>query len=312
MKCAVTGVSGFIGSHLAEALVERGDRVIGIDCFTGFYSRAIKEMNIAKLMKSRNFEFKEVDLTKAEIPPLLRGVDCIFHLAAQPGVRPSWGESFKSYVDSNVVALQRVLESASHCNVPKVVYASSSSIYGDAERYPTSEETVPRPVSPYGVTKLLGENLCYAYYKKNGLSTSALRYFTVYGPRQRPDMAFHKFISSISKGEPLVVWGDGFQARDFTYVADTVRATILAAKAGPGTTYNVGSGKTIELRRAISIIERLTRTNAKVRFKPAAAGDVVKTSADITKIELDLGYSPKVSIEQGLALQVAWQSKREL
>src|SRR6266550_652055 len=233
MKCLVTGAAGFIGSHLSEALVEQGDSVLGIDCFTNYYPKRIKVQNLRRLRGMKNFRFVEADLSSARLSPILRGVETVFHLAAQPGVRASWGKSFSYYVRDNIVATQRLLEAVKGSPVEKFVYASSSSIYGDSERLPTPEDSMPRPVSPYGATKLAGESLCNVYFRNHSVPVVSLRYFTVYGPRQRPDMAFSVFISRIARGLELVVYGDGEQRRDFTFVADTAAATILASKSNP-------------------------------------------------------------------------------
>jgi nucleoside-diphosphate-sugar epimerase len=304
MKCMVTGAAGFIGSHLSEALVQRGDSVVGIDCFTDYYPKRVKVANLRRLRKEPSFRFVEADLSSANLSPHLRGVEYVFHLAAQPGVRASWGKSFSYYVKDNVVATQRLLEAVKQHAVTKFVYASSSSIYGDSERMPTPEDTLPKPVSPYGVTKMSGENLCNVYYKNYSVPVVSLRYFTVYGPRQRPDMAFNIFISRISRGEQIELYGDGEQRRDFTFVGDTVAANLLASKANPGEAYNVGSGRTHGLNEVISAIESIVGKKAKVRRSGKALGDVRNTAADITKITRDLGYRPSTTLLDGLKGQV--------
>jgi UDP-glucuronate 4-epimerase len=247
-----------------------------------------------------------MDLFSGDLTPLLKDVECVFHLAAQPGVRASWGTSFSHYVKDNIVATQRLLEAIKGTKA-KMVYASSSSIYGDSERFPTPEEATPRPVSPYGATKLTAEHLCYVYFRNYGTPVVGLRYFTVYGPRQRPDMAFAKFINGISEGTEIKVFGDGGQRRDFTYVKDIVSGSMLAIDAKPGTVYNVGTGNTIPLNQVIAALESIIGKKARVKRLEVALGDVRTTSADITKISRDLGYRPETAIEEGLRQQVKAQ-----
>ncbi|MDA4122240.1 MAG: NAD-dependent epimerase/dehydratase family protein [Thaumarchaeota archaeon] len=306
MKCVVTGAAGFIGSHLSEALVRQGHSVLGVDCFTDYYPRKTKLANLSLLRNENRFKLVELDLSSAKLAPLLKNADCVFHLAAQPGVRASWGVSFSHYVKDNIVATQRLLEALKGTNT-RLVYASSSSIYGDSERSPTPEETTPRPVSPYGTTKLTAEQLCYVYFRNYGSQVVALRYFTVYGPRQRPDMAFTKFISAISAGREIKVFGDGRQMRDFTYVKDIVSGNMLAMDAEPGTVYNVGAGNTIPLNEVIAKLESIIGKKARVKRLETALGDVRNTSADITRISKDLGYRPKTGIDEGLRQQVKAQ-----
>ena len=256
----------------------------------------------------KRFKLVEADLSTANLSPLLRDVEYVFHLAAQPGVRASWGTSFSHYVNDNVVATQRLLEAAKQKPaIRKFVYSSSSSIYGDAESFPTPERAAPKPVSPYGATKLAGENLCHVYFRNYSVPVVALRYFTVYGPRQRPDMAFSIFISKIARGEEIAVYGDGEQMRDFTFVGDTVAATVLASKAKPGSVYNVGAGKTTSLNKVISTIESILGKKAKTKHSRNALGDVRDTSADISRIKSDLGYKPVTALTDGLRKQVAAQ-----
>jgi nucleoside-diphosphate-sugar epimerase len=308
MKCLVTGCAGFIGSQLSEALVNGGQSVLGVDSFTDYYPRRIKASNLHGLRKLKEFELIEADLSSAKLAPLLKDVEYVFHLAAQPGVRASWGTSFSHYVKDNIVATQRLLEAAKQKpGIKKFVYASSSSIYGDAETLPTPERASPRPVSPYGATKLVGENLCHVYFRNYSVPTVALRYFTVYGPRQRPDMAFNIFISKIARGEEITVYGDGEQKRDFTFVGDTVAATILACQAKPGSIYNVGAGNSTALKQVISTIESIVGKKARIKRLGMALGDVKDTSADITRIKADLGYEPRTALTDGLRKQVAAQ-----
>jgi nucleoside-diphosphate-sugar epimerase len=307
LKCLVTGAAGFIGSRLSEALVQRGDSVVGVDCFTDYYPKRVKVANLSELRKTKKFRLVEADLSSCRISPLLKEVECVFHLAAQPGVRASWGTSFSHYVKDNIVATQRLLEALKSTQVRRLVYSSSSSVYGDSERLPTPEETTPRPVSPYGATKLAAEHLCHVYFRNYGIPAVRLRYFTVYGPRQRPDMAFTKFISRISAGKEIEVYGDGEQRRDFTFVDDIVAGSILSLEAKPGAIYNIGAGKTTSLNDVISAIESLLGKKALVRRRKSALGDVRKTSADISAISADLGYRTTTSLTDGLRQQVSAQ-----
>jgi UDP-glucose 4-epimerase len=311
LKCLVTGCAGFIGSHLSEELTSAGHSVIGVDCLTDYYPKRIKISNVSKLLRMKNFKLVQADLSSAKLSPLLRDVEFVFHLAAQPGVRASWGTSFSHYVKDNIVATQRLLEAAKDRPIKKFVYASSSSVYGDSERLPTDEETIPVPVSPYGATKLAGENLSHLYFRNYSLPVVSLRYFTVYGPRQRPDMAFSIFISKISNGREIELYGDGGQTRDFTFVGDTVSATILALKAKAGTTYNVGTGHSTSVNEVISTMEAILGRKAKVKKSPNALGDVTNTSADITRIAKDLGFRTATSLDQGLRQQVETQLARD-
>jgi nucleoside-diphosphate-sugar epimerase len=308
LKCLVTGCAGFIGSHLSEALVGEGHSVLGVDCFTDYYAKRLKLSNVSALRGTKEFRLVEVDLSSAKLSPLMRDVECVFHLAAQPGVRASWGSSFSHYVKDNVIATQRLLEAVKGSpEVKRFVYASSSSVYGDAESLPTPETTTPRPVSPYGATKLAGESLCHVYFRNYSLPAVVLRYFTVYGPRQRPDMAFNIFISRIARGQDVTLYGDGEQRRDFTFVGDTVAATMLAAQAEPGSVYNVGAGSSTALNEVISTIESILGKKARIKHSGSAFGDVRDTSADITRIKADLGYRPRTQLANGLKKQVAAQ-----
>ena len=307
MKCLVTGCAGFIGSHLSEALISGGHEVRGVDCFTDYYPKRIKLSNLKGLRKAKEFEFVEADLASASLRGMVEGCEAVYHLAAQPGVRASWGTTFSHYVKDNILATQRLLEAVKKRPLTKFVCASSSSIYGDAEKIPTPEEVTPKPVSPYGATKLSGEHLCQVYFRNYEVPTVVLRYFTVYGPRQRPDMAFNRFISRIATGKEIEVFGDGNQRRDFTYVEDIVAGTLLALDAEAGSTYNVGAGRTFALNEVISAIESAIGRKAKVKNVESAVGDVRNTSADISKISRDLGYSPKVGLERGLREQVSFQ-----
>jgi UDP-glucuronate 4-epimerase len=297
---AVTGCAGFIGSHLTDALLAGGATVRGIDCFTDFYPRARKETNLARARAHSRFELIEDDLAGVDVEPMLAGVDGVFHLAAQPGVRTSWGESFAVYVERNLVASQRLFEAAAALD-KKVVYASSSSVYGGAEAYPTPETAQPRPASPYGTTKLACEHLARMYGEAHGLDTVGLRYFTVYGPRQRPDMAFARIVEALATGATFTLFGTGEQSRDFTHVSDAVEATLLAMQhAPPGAIYNIGGGQEATLREVIDICERLSGRRLSTRSEAVVAGDIARTAADVTRIRSELGWSPAVSLEEGL------------
>lgn len=308
MHAVITGAAGFIGSHLAEACLARGWTVTAVDCFTDYYPRALKLRNISEAADNDRYHLVEADLAVDPIEPLVEGAEVIFHLAAQPGVRASWGSSFDVYTQANVVALQRVLEAVKERPLRKFMFASSSSIYGDAERLPTGEDTAPAPVSPYGATKVLGEHLCRIYRRSYDVPVVVLRYFTVYGPRQRPDMAFWRLIDSALNGTPMMLYGDGSQTRDFTFVADTVDATIEAAqRASAGATYNVGGGSAVSLAAAIEAITREVGSAPTLRREPNQRGDARDTAADTARIARELQYVPQFGLEDGLARQIAWQ-----
>jgi nucleoside-diphosphate-sugar epimerase len=307
LKILVTGVAGFIGSHLAERLISDGHRVIGVDCFMDYYPRRTKESNIKNLRKKSTFDFHEADIMDINLEKVLQDIDIVFHEAAQAGVRASWGANFKIYTDNNVLATQRLLEAAKTVRLNKFVFASSSSVYGDAESYPTHEEMRPMPISPYGVTKLAAEHLCYLYYKSHGIPTVSLRYFTVYGPRQRPDMAFHKFITSVYNDEDITIFGDGEQTRDFTYIDDIIEANISAMRSPVvGEVFNIGGGSRITVNDTIGIIERICGKKAKKKYIEKQKGDVIHTAADISKARTVLGYDPKFNVEKGIANEAAW------
>ena len=308
MKCLVTGAAGFIGSHVAERLLSDGHTVVGIDRFSDYYDPALKRSNAEGLLENSGFELAVRDLAIDQISDLLDGVDVVFHLAAQAGVRASWGESFDRYVDDNIRATQRLLEAVKDRRIDKFLYASTSSVYGDAEKFPTPEDVPPRPVSPYGVTKLAAEHLCNLYQSNYGVPVVAIRYFTVYGPRQRPDMAFRRFIDALLGGWDIDVYGDGGQTRDFTYVSDAVDATLRAAFSPEATAvYNVGGGSQTALRDAISVLEELIGREAILNFTDPLPGDSRDTSADTSRAAAELGYRPSVDLASGLADQVAWQ-----
>ena len=303
-RVLVTGAAGFIGSHLCEALIARGDDVLGVDSFTEYYSPATKRANLRDALES-GLEFRHVDLTCDVLEPVVEGIDVVYHLAAQPGVRPSWGQDFEIYTQRNLVATQRVLEAMLHSGNARLAFASSSSVYGHIDGGPARESDPFAPVSPYGMTKAACEALIDVYRREHGLSAVSLRYFTAYGPRQRPEMAFAAFIRSILLGEPLGVLGDGSQVRDFTFVADVVAATIAAAELGTEPAYNISGGGSCTLLEAIEEIERLTGRPALMDFSPRARGDASRTSADLTAATRDLGYRPAVSLQDGLALQIS-------
>jgi len=305
-RSIVTGVAGFIGSHLAEHLVALGHEVVGIDCFTPYYDPAIKRGNVAALLAAPRFWLVDADLATANLGPLLAGADYVFHQAAQAGVRASWGESFATYTRHNVLATQRLLEALKDQPIRKLVYASSSSVYGDA-RLPMRETARPQPVSPYGVTKLAAEHLCHLYHANYGLPTVALRYFTVYGPRQRPDMGIHKFIRAIAAGGTISVYGDGTQSRDFTYVEDIVRANLLAAQAPvEGAVINIGGGSRITLSDLLELLQALVGRRAHLAHLGGQKGDVGHTGADSSRARRLLGFVPSVDLAGGLRRQVAW------
>lgn len=307
MKCLVTGVAGFIGSHLAERLLNEGYEVIGIDCFTDFYPRWIKQKNLELLSQQKRFQMVEVDLTNVDLPSLLDGVKIIFHLAAQAGVRASWGKNFAEYVKNNIQVTQLMLETVRHYPLEKFIFASSSSVYGLCPVFPMVETSPVQPVSPYGVTKLAAEQLCFLYYQNFGVPTVSLRFFTVYGPRQRPDMAFHRFFVSLLKGEELQVYGDGHQTRDFTFVSDIIEANLLALKRGRlGEVYNIGGGHQKELGEVVRVIETITGRKAKIRWLESQKGDVLHTLAAIDKARHDLGYEPRANLEDGLRQEWEW------
>jgi nucleoside-diphosphate-sugar epimerase len=297
LRYAVTGAAGFVGSHLAETLLDAGDDVVAIDSFSDYYDPAVKEEN------ARRLDVARLDLAEDALD--FSGLDGVFHVAAQPGVR-SFGDVFGRYLRDNVLASQRVFEAAARDGV-RVVFASSSSVYGEAERYPTSEETTPAPISPYGITKLAAEQLARAYGRSFGLDAVVLRYFNVFGPRQRPDMAFTKIALALAEGLPFDLHGDGRQTRSFTYVGDVVAATIAAMEGGSGT-YNVGGGTEASVRDTIAILERIAGRRLEVRGQPAVPGDQRRTSADTARIAREIGWAPQVGLEQGLRAQWEWAS----
>ncbi|MBN1884958.1 MAG: NAD-dependent epimerase/dehydratase family protein [Candidatus Krumholzibacteriota bacterium] len=306
----VTGAAGFIGSHLSERLLSEGWTVRGIDSFTDYYSPARKRLQIETARRARGFTLVEADLNDCDLDRLLDGADVVFHLAAQAGVRRSWGREFHLYVDANIRATQRLLE-ALRTRPARLVFSSSSSVYGETTELPMREGHRLRPVSPYGATKLAGEHLCELYRANFGLSYAALRYFTVYGPRQRPDMAFSTFITAALDGRPIEVYGDGRQTRDFTYVDDAVEANLLAAGyGGAERIFNIGGGSRVSILDVLDRIASLTGTALDIRFLDRAKGDVIDTWADTSLARVELGFSPRVGFEAGLARETAWYEKR--
>lgn len=307
MRCLVTGVAGFVGSHLAERLIADGHEVLGVDCFVDYYPRAHKEANLRGLLAAPGFRFVEGDLNALPLDEILAGRQWVFHQAAQAGVRASWGTSFDGYISANIAATQRLLEATLGASaLERFVYASSSSVYGDAPELPATESTLTRPVSPYGVTKLAAEHLCSLYWRNYRVPTVSLRYFTVYGPRQRPDMAFHRFGKALLTGERLTVYGDATQTRDFTYISDIVEANVRAAAApeAAGHVFNIAGGSRVGLRQVIETMATLSGRDAHIEYEETARGDVRDTYGDITLARRLLGYAPTVALREGLAAEL--------
>jgi UDP-glucuronate 4-epimerase len=309
-RYVVTGCAGFIGSHLTELLLARGDEVVGVDSFSDYYARADKEANLASARPDPRFRLVAADLAEVDVAPLLDGAAGVFHLAAQPGVRSSWGDSFAIYLKDNILATQRLFEAAMQRDV-RVVMASTSSIYGNAEAYPTREDAVPQPVSPYGVTKVACERLASVYAGSFGLDVVSMRYFTVYGPRQRPDMAFTRLLTALIEGTAFPMYGTGEQSRDFTFVDDAVDATARAMTSGVrGRIYNVGGGSEASMNAVVRLCEDVSGDRLDVRYEGVAAGDVRRTAADTTLIRTELGWAPGTSLRDGLSAQLAWLRER--
>lgn len=308
MRVVVTGAAGFIGSQLTEGLLADGHEVSGIDAFVDYYPRPLKEENLRRARAAgERFRLVEGALQELPLAPLLEGADVVYHLAAQAGVRASWGSEFDRYTEHNVLATQRLLEAAVAAGVPRLVYASSSSVYGDCESLPLREDSPCRPVSPYGVTKLAAEHLCHLYARNMGLNVVSLRYFTVYGPRQRPDMAFNRFLKAARDGRPVTVYGDGAQTRDFTYIDDILSATRAAADAGrPGTAYNVGGGERVAIAEVLRLVEDVTGRTLEVRREETQKGDMRDTFADTAAARRELGFRPTVALREGLAREWQW------
>ena len=306
-KQIVTGVAGFIGSSIAQSLLERGDAVIGVDCVTDYYAPKIKRANLEALAAYDGFTFVEKHIMEVDWPPVLDGASTVFHEAAQAGVRASWGKHFSDYTELNVLSTQVLLEAMKGSmkgSGARMVYASSSSIYGDTDELPMKEDHLPRPHSPYGVTKLAAEHLCGLYWRNFQIPCVSLRYFTVYGPRQRPDMAFHRFIKAALLGQKLTLYGDGDQTRDFTFIADAVQANLLAASRGePGRVYNIGGGTRISINGALEIIGKATNKPLDIERQATQTGDVRHTYADTSRAREGLGFQPRVSLADGLIEQ---------
>jgi nucleoside-diphosphate-sugar epimerase len=314
MRCLITGVAGFIGSSLADKLLADGHEVIGVDCFVDYYPKEIKLRNLESARSSNKFKFIEKNILDDSLIKDIEGVEYIYHQAAQAGVRASWGKTFHSYSDNNIMGTQKLLEVANSeqlkRTLKKIVFASSSSVYGDAESLPTVETMRPQPVSPYGVTKLASENLMVLYSKVFKVPTASLRYFTVYGPRQRPDMAFNRFVKAAIKGDEISVYGDGEQSRDFTFISDIVSANISAATAtNKELVFNIGGGSRVTVNQVLEKIENLVGKKIKVKYLESQAGDARHTAADTSLAHKELEYSPKVSLDQGLAEEVKWMNQ---
>ena len=305
MNCLVTGVAGFIGSHLARALINRGDHVTGVDMFTDYYEKNLKETNIEDLYSLSSFTLLKRDVAELTTEELSE-IDLVFHQAAQAGVRKSWGRQFDAYTHHNILATQKLLETCRNVNIKKFIYASSSSVYGEIEKLPVTENTCPKPVSPYGVSKLAGEHLVDLYYYNYKVPTVSLRYFTVYGPGQRPDMAFRIFINSIFEGRPLQIYGDGNQTRDVTYIDDVVAANLMAVDSEDveGRVFNIGGGSQVSINEVIAMLERITGFDAQVDYYPPQKGDPYQTFADVSLARQYLGFSPQVQLEEGLKQQI--------
>ncbi|VTS06066.1 NAD-dependent epimerase/dehydratase family protein [Tuwongella immobilis] len=309
MECVITGAAGFIGSHLGAALLRQGHRVVGIDCFTSYYARQIKEANLQSLRKHRWFQWMPLDLTSDPLDEALAGADWVFHLAAMPGLVRSWTH-FDEYQHHNVIGTQRLLEALKRVpRIPKLIHASTSSVYG---RYALGDESLPLlPSSPYGITKLAAENLVRVYREEFGVPGVVLRFFSVYGPGQRPDMGYHQFIQALMRHEPIRVSGDGHQVRGNTFVSDCVAATIAAAeRAQDGDVLNIGGGEMVSVWKVIEVLERITHRKALIQSIPARHGDQRYTGADIRRAQRQLGWEPSVPLEEGLAQQVAWQREQ--
>lgn len=308
-RSLVTGAAGFIGSHLCQRLVSEGHEVVGLDCFTDYYPRSVKESNLAELRNEPRFHFVEGDLVEMDLESLVKDLDYIFHQAAQAGVRRSWGQDFSTYLRNNIDATQRLLEGVkkSGRGIKKLIYASSSSVYGSDVQLPMREDAYLQPYSPYGVTKLAAEHLCHLYWENHGIPIVCLRYFTIYGPRQRPDMAFHRFIKSALQGELILVYGDGEQTRDFTYISDAVEANLLSLREDVvGKVFNIGGGSRISINSAIKHVQNILGQHIQVNYQPALKGEMRHTYADCLRARAALGYFPKVAIVEGLTQELAW------
>lgn len=308
-KIIVTGAAGFIGSHLVNILLQQGEEVIGIDEFNDYYDPLLKRKNVATFENSPNFTLVAGDIQSLDLPKLFQDVEIVYHQAAQAGVRNSWGQGFRAYTERNINTTQVLLEAAKDApNLKRLVFASTSSVYGDAETLPTHEEIAPKPVSPYGITKLAAERLCGLYHKNFGVPFVSLRYFTVYGPRQRPDMAFHKFFKAVLQDEAIPIYGDGQQTRDFTFVSDAVAANLAAATVpeAVGEIFNIGGGSRVVLTQVLDTMEEIVGKPIKRNHIEKAMGDARHTAADVSKAQKILGYCPQVSLKDGLQEEWEW------
>jgi UDP-glucose 4-epimerase len=307
MKALITGIAGFIGSHLGASLLDAGNEVVGIDCFTDYYKRTIKESNLSSLTARKGFQLVESPIQSAPLSDLLKDIDQVFHLAAQAGVRKSWGQHFGTYTANNIEATQRLLEACVQSKIKRLIYASSSSVYGDNVSIPMKENVQLQPISPYGVTKLAAEQLCYLYHVNHGVPSVSLRYFTVYGPRQRPDMAFHRFLTAVLENRPVTLYGDGDQTRDFTFVSDAVAATLAAGEQGePGRVYNIGGGSRISINNVLKMIGNISGQQVQIIREQKQEGDMRDTYADTFMAYSDLNFRPKVRLEEGLRAEYHW------
>ena len=311
MRALVTGAAGFVGSTLARRLLADGHDVVGVDSVNDYYDRQLKRANLGRLA-STGFQFVEADLNAVDLPSLLAGTEVVFHLAGQPGVRSSWGSEFDRYVTDNVRATQRLLEAALQVDrLRRFVFASSSSVYGDAERYPTEETDRPQPLSPYGVTKLAAEHLCTLYARNHGVPTVSLRFFTVYGPRQRPDMAFTRFCRAVGDGREIEVYGSGEQVRDFTFVDDVVEANLQVGTADigavpAGSVFNVAGGSSTTVNEVLELLGEISGRAVRVVRGPSVLGDVLRTGGSTEAISKATGWTPRVGLREGLGEQYRW------
>jgi UDP-glucose 4-epimerase len=307
LRVVVTGAAGFIGSHLSERLLAAGHDVVGIDCFSDFYDRETKERNLLQSRRHATFHFEEADLVDADLATLVDGAGVVYHMAGLDGVRPSWGNQFDRYVRDNVIATQRLLEALKGTPVKRMVFAGSSSVYGDAEMFPTKESALPHPLSPFGVTKLAAEHLTHLYTRNYAIPVVSVRYFTVYGPRQRPDMAFSRFMQALIAGDDIEVFGDGEQTRDLTYVSDAVEGTIKASTADVvGQVFNLGGGSRVTVNQVLAMLEEISGLKVRRKNLPATPGDPRHSGASINLARERLGWEPRVSLRDGLAKQWQW------